>query len=404
MTKDSSISTKACIGVLFVTIVTYVAGATTPALAILFAQFAEYPQWLVSMISTITSLGTVVGVLMFGAVANGKMKFKTIATIGMLTAGVFGILPTFLNQSLMLILVLRLVQGWGIGFIMSLGATWFLRSVRDVKERGKWVSWNQAVGSFGAVLFTLLGGWLADIQWNYCFLSFGLMFVAWVIVLVLFKEPKSIEEIIAEEGVTAGKEFEQAKRVRIPGIAWFIIIALTVYQILLSQGLNLLAVVMDMTGAGTASMVGVMLSVFCVVTAVVCVFGGQILNVLKSWASPIALLCLAVGMVVEVVATTIPMFMIAVILFGVGACILAFANFEMSLVNSPAGLAWGAVLIMVGSNLGNVLSSFVLGALQAVGGENVYFPIQFAAVGFLVLAAVYFFVVRKAWIKKDAKQ
>ena len=403
MAKDASISTKACIGVLFVTIVTYVAGATTPALALLFAQFAEYPLWLVSMISTITSLGTVIGVLMFGAVANGKMKFKTIATVGMLSAGVFGILPAFLNQSLPLILVLRLVQGWGIGFIMSLGATWFLRSVRDVKERGKWVSWNQAVGSFGSVIFTLLGGWLADIQWNYCFLAFALMFVAWVVVFVLFKEPKSIEDIIAEEGVAAGKEFEQAKRVKIPGIAWFIIVALTIYQILLSQGLNLLAVVMDMTGAGTASMVGIMLSVFCVVTSVVCLFGGQILNVLKGWASPIALLCLALGMVVEVVATSVPMFMAAVVLFGIGACILAFANFEMSLVSSPAGLAWGAVLIMVGSNLGNVLSSFVLGALQSVGGDNVYFPIEFAAVGFVVLAIVYFVVARKAWAKKDTE-
>lgn len=399
-TKNTSISTKACIAVLSVSLVCYVAGATTPAMAILFAQFADYPQWLVSMISTITSLGTVVGILVFGTMANGKVKFRSIATFGMLSAGIFGMLPAFINDSLWLILGMRLIQGFGIGFLMSFGATWFLRTVRDVKERGKWISWNQAIGSFGSVLFTLIGGWLADIQWNYCFLAFALMFVAWLVMFILFQEPKSIEEIVAEEGADAAKDFEQAKRVKLPAVTWFVVIALTIYQILLSQGLNLLAVFMDVTSAGSASLVGVMLSIFCLVTFVVCLFGGQILSGLKRFASPVALLCLAVGCFIETIATSLPMFFVAVVLFGIGACILAFANFELSLVNNPAGLAWGAVLIMLGSNLGNVISSFVLGALQAVGGANIYFPVQFAAVGFAVLAVAYFLASGKIWNKK----
>ena len=402
MSNNTSISTKACIGVLSVSLVCYVAGATTPAMGVLFAQFADYPQWLVSMINTITSLGTIFGVLLFGTVANCKMKFRNIATFGMLSAGIFGILPAFINQNLYLILAMRLIQGFGVGFLMSFGATWFLRTIRDVKERGKWVSWNQAVGSFGSVLFTLLGGWLADIQWNYCFLAFALMFVAWVIMFALFKEPKSIEEIIEEEGTGAAKDFEQAKRVKLPAIAWFVVAALTIYQILLSQGLILMSSFMEVTGAGTAALAGVMLSVFCVVTVVVCLFGGQILSATKRLASPIALLCLALGCFIETIATDAAMFFVASCLLGAGAAILAFANFELSLVVSPAGLAWGAVLIMLGSNLGNVISSFVLGALQTMGGANMYFPVQFAAAGYVVLAIVYFIASGKLWnAKKD---
>ena len=98
------------------------------------------------------------------------------------------------------------------------------------------------------------------------------------------------------------------------------------------------------------------------------------------------------------------MFFIAVVLLGAGACVLAFSNFELSLVNSPAGLAWGAVLIMFGSNLGNVISSFVLGGLQAVGGANIYFPVQFAAAGFAVLAVVYYLAGGKLWNKKEEAQ
>ena len=55
--------------------------------------------------------------------------------------------------------------------------------------------------------------------------------------------------------------------------------------------------------------------------------------------------------------------------------------------------------MMIGTNLGNFLSSFLLGALQGIGGDNVYFPVIFAAVGYFVLGAIFliFNLTSKGW-------
>lgn len=386
----SPVTTKAALGAMCITMVCFTAGATTPAMATLFAQFADQPQWLVSLINTMPSIGTVIGVLLFGTMANGKIKFKTIAHIGLLVSAVFGLLPTFWNTSLAVILVSRALCGFGTGFIMSMGATWFMRMVRDKDKRGTYLSWNQMFGSGGGIIFTLLGGWLCTIKWNYTFLAFLFIFVAWAIVAICFKEPKTVEEIIMEEGTEAGAEFEQAKRVKIPGGAWLIVILYMGYQMLLSQGLILSSTFMQLNSAGGAGEASLCLSIFTVATTIGCAFGGFFLKVFKKFTSPIFYCILALGMVCLIFAgNSLPMYFFAMVLLGFGACVCAFVNFEVSLITTPAGLAWAASLLMIGTNLGNFLSSFLLGALQGIGGGNPYFPVVFAAVGYVVLAAIF---------------
>ena len=119
-------------------------------------------------INTLPSLTTLVGCLLFGAIANSKIKFKTVAIVGMLIYGIFGILPCWINDSLAAVLVIRALTGFGIGFIMPLGSTWFMRMIRNRQERGRYLSWNQAFGSGGSVVMTLLGGWLCAVNWKRC--------------------------------------------------------------------------------------------------------------------------------------------------------------------------------------------------------------------------------------------
>ncbi len=399
-TKASPVSMKAAFGVMCITLVCFTAGATTPAMGMLFEQFADWPQWLVSLINTLPSLGTIIGILVFGSVANGKVKFKTIANIGMLSSGVFGILPAFWNDSIWVILLCRLICGFGTGFIMSLGATWFMRMIRVKDERGKYLSWNQMFGSGGGIIFTMLGGWLATIQWNYCFLSLAFIFVAWIIMLICFQEPKTVEQIVQEEGAKSAEEFQQAKRVKLGAGVWVVMLLFMGYQMLLSQGLILSSVFMDINGAGTAGDAANCLSIFTVFTAVFCAFGGAILKALGKFTDPIFYCILGVGMICLLVAGSNTMlYYVAMALLGIGACVCAFVNFEVSLITSPAGMAWAASLMMIGTNLGNFLSSFLLGALQGIGGDNVYFPVIFAAVGYFVLGAIFliFNLTSKGW-------
>lgn len=395
----------AALGTWAVSMTMFGSAATTPAMGSLFAAFADQPQWAVSLINTLPSMTTILGCILFGAVVGKKLKFRTAAIVGLLLYGVFGIMPAFWNNSLIGILIMRAVTGLGIGFVMPFGATWFLRMVRDREERGKYLSWNNAFGSGGSVILTLLGGWFAAINWNWTFLAYLFVFVALIIVLICFKEPKSIDQIIKEEGISSAADFEQAKRVKIGGIAWLIIVIFFLYQMFMTPSLMIAPVMMELTTAADPGLVGTLMTLFSISTAITSTFGGWLIDKLGKFATPISLLITAIGGFCIAFATTLPIFALGFVLLGVGTVINAFINFEIGLVVSVSGVAWAASLLMVASNLGNFFSSFWLGFTQGIGGPEAAanFPIVFSSICLIGLAIIFLIMNianKKAWSKE----
>ena len=403
--KASPIATSAAIGTFAVTMVVFGSSATTPAMNSLFQAFADQPQWLVSLINTLPSLTTLVGCLLFGAIANSKIRFKTVAIVGMLIYGIFGIMPTFINDNLFAVLVFRAMTGFGIGFIMPLGSTWFMRMIRDREQRGKYLSWNQAFGSGGGVVMTLLGGWLCAVDWKFTFLAYLFVFVGLVIMLICFRDPKSVDEIVKEEGAEAGEEFAKAKRVKLGGTAWLIVIFYLCFQLFLSPGLMLLSVLMAENNAGDPAMVGNLLTIFVLATAVACLFGDKYIKVFGKFTTCVFFIVAAAGLYCIAFGTSAWMFALGMVLVGVGGTVNFLVNFEIGLVTKAAGLAWAASLIMFATNFGNFLSSFWMGILQGIGaGGPTNFPVVVCAT-LMAVTGILFAVMntlnKKVW-GKDA--
>ncbi len=402
---SSPVATKAAIGTFAVTMVVFGSSATTPAMNSLFQAFADQPQWLVSLINTLPSLTTLVGCLLFGAIANSKIKFKTVAIVGMLIYGVFGILPCWVNDSLYAVLAIRALTGFGIGFIMPLGSTWFMRMIRDRSQRGKYLSWNQAFGSGGAVVMTLLGGWLCAINWKYTFLAYLFVFVGFVIMLICFRDPKTVEEIVKEEGAAAAEEFAKAKRVKLSITAWLIILFYLCFQLFMSPGLMLLSVLMAENNAGDAAMAGNLLTIFVLVTAVACIFGDKYIKMFGKYTSCVFFLITAAGLFFIAFGTSAWMFALGMVLVGAGCTVNFLVNFEIGLVTKASGLAWAASLIMFATNFGNFLSSFWMGILQGIGGTgaSTNFPVVVCG-ALMALAGILFAVMntvnKKVWGKE----
>lgn len=388
--KLKTVSTTSVIGTLCITLIIFNGSCTTPALSYLYEQFAEYPQWIVSLIATLPAVGIILGTFLFGLVANGKMKFKTIAQIGMLSCAFFGILPTFLGESLPIVLICRFFCGFGTGFIMSLGATWFMRSVRNETERGRYLGWNQAFGSFGSIVMTMLGGTLAAINWKYTFLAYLFVFIGWIGMTVFFKEPKSVDEIIREEGIEAGAEFEKAKHVKLPAAVWIILLLYGIHQMLVQVGFNLGGMFMGMGGMSPA-FISAVFSFFSLVTIALCIPFGRIFAALGKFTTPLILL-VGGGLGMLLLATAgdnMIMYIAAFVCFGIVFCVNVCMNIEVSMLTNPAGFAWCATLIIIAQNLFQFLSSPCMGILQAWGGSNLQFPVFFCAGAYVVLSALF---------------
>lgn len=403
--KASPVATSAAIGTFAVTMVVFGSSATTPAMNSLFQAFADQPQWLVSLINTLPSLTTLVGCLLFAAIANSKIKFKTVAIVGMLVYGVFGIMPAFINDNLFAVLLFRALSGFGIGFIMPLGTTWFMRMIRDRDQRGKYLSWNQAIGSGGSVIMTLLGGWLCAVNWQFTFLAYLFVFVGFAVMLICFRNPKSVEDIVREEGASASEEFAKAKRVKLGGSAWLIVLLYLCFQLFLSPGLMLLSVLMAENNAGDAGMAANLLTIFVLMTAVACLFGDKYIRVFGKYTTCLFFLIAAAGLFCIAFGTTAWMFALGMVLVGIGGTVNFLVNFEIGLVTKAAGLAWAASLIMFATNFGNFMSSFWMGILQGLGGAEAAtnFPVVVCA-SLMAVAGVLFAILnsvnKKAWGKE----
>lgn len=401
----SPVATKAALGTWAVTMVVFGSSATTPAMNSLFQAFADQPQWLVSLINTLPSLTTLVGCLLFGAIANSKIKFKTVAIVGMLIYGIFGILPCWINDSLAAVLVIRALTGFGIGFIMPLGSTWFMRMIRDRNERGRYLSWNQAFGSGGSVVMTLLGGWLCAVNWKYTFLAYLFVFVGFIIMLICFREPKSVDDIIKEEGASAAEEFSQAKRVKLGATSWFIVIFYFCFQLFMSPGLMQLSVLMAEHNAGDAAMAGNLLTIFVLVTAIACIFGDKYIKLFGKYTTCIFFVITAAGLFCIAFGTSAWVFALGMVFVGLGCTVNFLVNFEIGLVTKAAGLAWAASLIMFATNLGNFCSSFWMGFLQGIGGADAATNFPVVVCGVLMAVAGILFAVmnvanKKVWGKE----
>ncbi len=213
--------------------------------------------------------------------------------------------------------------------------------------------------------------------------------------VILFKEPKSVEELIKEEGAS-GAEFEAAKRAKLTAPAWFIVLIYFVFQLCVCLTLNMGAFVMDtnlnLMGGGYA-LIGTLISLYTVGTAVASVFGGLFIRVLGKFCTPLFIVVTALGVVVVANGSSIPMFALGYFIVGFGSSMHAYVNFEIGLVTKAAGLAWAASMLMFATNLGNFFSSFFQGILQNLLGmeADIAAPLYVAA-AILALSAVAFFI------------
>jgi len=123
-----------------------------------------------------------------------KYGYKQLIVFGEICCVIGGLLP-FWIRSFPIILFSRLIMGAGTGLSGTAATGLIYSAYDDVRLEAKVQAILQAAGYAGALAFTILGGWLSDIQWNYCFLAYILVIPA-AVISVLYTPPviKEIKE------------------------------------------------------------------------------------------------------------------------------------------------------------------------------------------------------------------
>lgn len=190
--NNQSVSSVTKIVLLLGANVTLMAGAgLSVAMPAMMTAFASVPgaEFWVSMIITLPALFVVIGGPITGFFTD-RFGRKPVLVFSILLAGVSGSAGYFLDN-LTVILISRALVGLSIA-----GATTATNAlIADYftgQRRAKFMGLQAATTGILAATFLLLGGILADINWQYTFLPHVILFFLFPLAVIFIKEPEAV--------------------------------------------------------------------------------------------------------------------------------------------------------------------------------------------------------------------
>lgn len=189
------------ITLLIVSTLTVMAVATiAPALPAMRANFADLPNvdLLVGLVLTIPGLSIVIGAPLAGMVVDrfGRKRLLIFSTV---LYGISGSLGFFL-ESLTAILMSRALLGFAVAGIMTSVIT-LIADYYEGEARARFMGLQAAFMNLGGVVFTVTGGFLADVIWRAPFLIYLVAFAILPFIVVALFEPARERAPVQEFGL-----------------------------------------------------------------------------------------------------------------------------------------------------------------------------------------------------------
>lgn len=248
---------KAMIAVCAIAFLTLVSSATSPALAVIGDNFPEASPEAVASIATLDTLTSVPFTILTGLLLGRFVKFRAMTFIGLIISFVGGILPYFAT-SIWEILAGRAILGIGHGLIVPITTTLTL-SLFKGDDVSKQFSRNSMATNCGAILFQLLGGVLADLNWRLPFVVYASVIPVLIIVILFLPEP----EKSVPTGLQKAKKFDPRKIFTGHVFFWSLVHAL--YMLWFYAYVTQTSGILANSGYGGSSVSAVVLSVFTLV-------------------------------------------------------------------------------------------------------------------------------------------
>jgi MFS family permease len=360
------------------------------------------------MIGSLPSLFIIFGALLCGAIVGKFVGYKVLGLVSLLFYGISGILPFWIHPSIEVVLVFRAINGLANGLLFPLANAAILRCVQDKEYRATYLGWAQSLGSGGAIILTLGGGYLGAVSGYHTFLVYSLAIICFLVVILCFKEPPTLDEVIAKNPEFQAESIN-AKRVSLPGLCWLFLVFFVCYQLFQSPVLMTIPLSLPPEEAGN---VGLVMSLFTIGSFVIAGFTAKFIKVFGKLTASFFWVLGAIGIAIVVFSGgNLVIVAAGAFVLGLGIGVMVMCSYELSLLTTPAGMAFAAGLVMVATNLGNFLSSYWFGLLEAIFSMSNVMAIQATgAIGFLLMAVLWavidFGPNKKNWDKKasDSKE
>ena len=330
-------------------------------------------------VTTVSAIVSVIASVVVGFVAGKKISFRKIILFCAIVEMLGALLP-FFADNFAVVLILRGLFGIGFGGMMSLENTIATKLITPEK-RATMLGLGTFFGFGTNCLLQFVGGLLADIGWNYVFLTHLFLVIPFLILLFCCPEIKDEREVKEENKIEKKKGFSKS--------VYKIWILMTFVGIIIAPlliGCSFLSTpIID--SATVAGIVAVCFSVGCMI-------GGicypRIFEKLKENSLPLFLLITAIGCVGCAISNTIVALCIMIFIGGMGFSMTqATSMMVLGMTTTSSKIAIASAGMMSLFNLGMFLSSPFDSLVGAITGDSLYMPLYIGAVILMAFAIVF---------------
>lgn len=328
-------------------------------------------------IGSIPALASTLACLLFGMLIGKKLPYKGTAVFCSGLMVISGVLPVFADN-LLFILICRLLFGIGAGGLSTLQNP-IVTKLIAADQRAVILGLGTSV-SFGIqCVLQLIGGVLADISWNYVFLTYSLLLIP--LLLQIIRLPQ-----IAMDSQPA----TSTARAKLPTTVF----ALSIMMFLV--GLNVSPLLFGSAFyAAALNDSATIAAVIAMMFSIGSMLGGLLFPIFQQHLAHRSLSAFislsAIGFIISAQATNIPLLAIGFLLGGIGfACIMSCNMMVFGLICQPNQIPLASSLMFSCMNCGFFLCSAWQSLLGHLTNDTLYFPLYVGTIIFLIIAVILF--------------
>ena len=291
-------------------------GSATSALGTIASIFPDASYTVVSMISTVPPLIMSVVPFFYTPLITHVRK-RSILWLSAVLLLVGGLGPAVFHTNIYVILIFRIILGFAVGFCTILSID-LIVDFFDGKEKHTLTGMRDTFNSLGGAAFTLIGGWLAGIQWYYCFWAVLLGFVFIAIPLIFLPEPDRKAKMEFEKEVLGNQSVD----VKVPGSVWLFSIFVLLHWIFFYVFITNVAMIVISEQIATPAQSGMIYAFINVGTIIFGLIFGKVFQKIKYVTLFIGMGLGGVALLIASNAVTTGVFIIGAICLGAGSAFL----------------------------------------------------------------------------------
>lgn len=349
----------------------------------------------ISLFTTIPSLFLILGVFLANIVEKRIGKKRTILT-GLLMVGVFGSLPSWYNQSFLILFVSRCLLGIGIGLFNRLVIQMIgLLYRREPLKKARALGLESAFEGLGGILMTFTVGQIVKVSWQLSFVVYSLAFLGFVLIFLFVPDKRENFQTEPIPDLTSVSKDAKERMIKLSFLLFLIVTFFIIYNLQITP-------LLIQQGIGDATQGSNMIAAIAIGAFIAGNFFGRTYGQLKNYIVPVAAVTAGICIFITTISSSIGVSLICSAGLGFSfRNIMPYFN-HLYTTGNEASSKFGTTVVLIAYNLGSTLSPYVIRIFESFSsGIQPSILLTFIAFGFGVLGFLTLIFNKKIFISNE---